>query len=216
MSCALCENRKPKRFCLAIHQRICSPCCGEQREVSLDCPSECVYLQQARQYEKPRPLEALDQTALFPAIDIGDQFLYEKQELIGGLMLGLAKSMRTNRHVFDPDLIAALTALARSYDTRVNAGLYYEPPLVNASQHSIVAELQSHLKEYREADEARLGALRWRDGDVLKALVVLLRMAQTRTSGRPKSRSFVDFLLQQFSEKVIVAPGEVPSGLIVP
>ncbi len=215
MSCALCETRKPKRFCLAIHQRICAPCCGEHREVSLDCPSECVYLQQARQYEKPRPLEALDQSALFPAIEIGDQFLYEKQDLIGGVMVALAKSLR-HRSTFDPDLIGALTALTRSYDTRVNTGLYYEPPLVNASQQSIAAELQAHLKEYRGRDEARLGAVRWRDSDVLKALVVVLRMAQSRTSGRPQSRSFVDFLLQQFSEKTIVAPGEVPSGLIVP
>jgi hypothetical protein len=216
VSCAICENRKQKRFCLAIHQRICPQCCGEQREVSLDCPSECVYLQQARQYEKPRPFETLDQSALFPAVDVSEQFLYEKQLLIGGLMFALAKRVRADRSAVDPDLIGALTALTRSYDTRVKAGLYYQPPLASPTQQAIAAEFEANLKEYREAEQARLGASELRDSDVLKALVFLLRMALSRTSGRPKSRSFVDFLLEQFAEKTIVAPGEVRSGLIVP
>jgi hypothetical protein len=216
VSCAICEIRKEKRFCPALHQRICPQCCGEQREVSLDCPSECVYLQQARQYERPRALEALDQNALFPAIDVGDQFLYEGSALIASCMLALAKSVRADRSIVDLDVIGALTALARSYDTRVNSGLYYEPPLTNVIQHSIAAEVQANLKGYREAEQAHLGASQLRDSDVLKALVVLLRIAHSRTSGRPKSRSFVDFVLQQWSEKATAAPGEVRSGLIVP
>ncbi|HYL16426.1 MAG TPA: hypothetical protein VEV41_25555, partial [Terriglobales bacterium] len=41
---------------------------------------------------------------------------------------------------------------------------------------------------------------RLRDSDVLKGLVFLVRMAHGRTSGRPKSRAFVDFLFTQFPE----------------
>ena len=52
MTCAICETRKEKRFCPAVHGRICPQCCGEQREVTLDCPSDCPYLQQAREHEK--------------------------------------------------------------------------------------------------------------------------------------------------------------------
>ena len=33
VSCEICHNRKEKRFCPAIHGRICPQCCGEQREV---------------------------------------------------------------------------------------------------------------------------------------------------------------------------------------
>ena len=65
MSCAICQTRKEKRFCLAVHGRICPQCCGEQREVTLDCPSDCVYLQQARQHEKPRAAEDLKGANLF-------------------------------------------------------------------------------------------------------------------------------------------------------
>ena len=54
MACAICNERKEKRFCPAMHAKICAQCCGEQREVTLDCPSDCPYLQQAREHEKRR------------------------------------------------------------------------------------------------------------------------------------------------------------------
>jgi len=57
--------RKEKRFCPAVHGRICAQCCGEEREVTIDCPSECVYLQQAREHEKARDLGELDRAAMF-------------------------------------------------------------------------------------------------------------------------------------------------------
>jgi hypothetical protein len=74
------------------------------------------------------------------------------------------------------------------------------------------------VKEYREAEQKHIGQTRLRDADVLRALVFLARMAQARTSGRPKSRAYVDFLYSQFPEKdsVIAAPGETPSRIIVP
>jgi hypothetical protein len=57
-----------------------------------------------------------------------------------------------------------------------------------------------------------------RDGDVLKALVFLLRLAHGRTSGRPKSRAFIDFLSAQFPEKepAVVGPQSAGSRIIVP
>src|SRR5713226_8758520 len=94
LSCAICEKRKEKRFCPAIHERICPQCCGEQREVTLDCPSECVYLQQARQHEKPRSMEGIDPSELFPNVEIGEQFLYRYEHLLMGLSYALAKTAR--------------------------------------------------------------------------------------------------------------------------
>ena len=65
MSCVICEKRKEKRFCPAVHGRICPQCCGEQREVTLDCPSDCVYLQQAREHEKPRGMNDVNPADIF-------------------------------------------------------------------------------------------------------------------------------------------------------
>jgi hypothetical protein len=217
LSCAICEKRKPKRFCPAIHGRICPQCCGEQREVTLDCPSDCVYLQQAREHEKPRALEELNQDALFPKVEIPNQFLYEQEHLILGLSYALAKSARADRSIRDSDLINALTALAKSYETLATSGLHYESPMASITQQAVASEIQKMVKEFREAEQKHLGYSRLRDSDVLRAVVFLLRMGLTRASGRPRSRVFVDFLQHQFAEpkSPIAAPDE-GSRIIVP
>lgn len=217
MSCAICETRKEKRFCPAVHGKICPQCCGEQREVTLDCPSDCVYLQQARQHERPRSLETLDRNALFPNVEIGEQFLYEQEHLILGLSFALAKSTKADRSIRDSDLIAALTALTASYETLASSGLHYESPGTNIVHQAIAAEIQNMVKEYREAEQKHTGTTRLRDSDVLRALVFLLRMGLTRTSGRPKARAFVEFLFAQFPEpqSAVAAPDEA-SRIIVP
>jgi hypothetical protein len=218
VSCAICEKRKEKRFCPAIHGRICPQCCGEQREVTLDCPSECVYLQQAREHEKPRSVDDLDQAALFPQVEIAEQFLYEHEHLILGLTYALAKSAQAGRLIKDTDLLAALAAMAKKQETLVNSGLHYETPTASLSQQAVVAEANKMLKEYREAEQKHLGYSRLHDSDVLRAFVFLLRLGHARTSGRPKARAFVDFVRAQFPEKesALAAPGEVGSRLIIP
>ena len=73
------------------------------------------------------------------------------------------------------------------------------------------------VKEYREAEQKHLGYSRLRDSDVLRALVFLVRLGSMRTSGRPKSRAFLEFVYGQFPEQesTIAAAGEV-SRIIVP
>ena len=201
-----------------MHARICAQCCGEQREVTLDCPSDCPYLQQAREHEKPRDVNELDRAALFPEVEISEQFLYEREHLLLGLSFALAKSARTNRALTDRDLIAALTSLAKSYETLVNSSLIYEQRTNNLEHQAITAEIEQMVKAFREEEQKHIGITRLRDPEVLKAVVFLLRLGLGRTSGRPKSRAFVDFLFAQFPEKhsAITAPEDAGSRIIVP
>ncbi len=255
MSCALCEERREKRFCPAVHGKICPQCCGEQREVTLDCPSECPYLLQSRQQARqqarehatahsnneradPRDLVALFPEVEIPDVEITEQFLYEREELIMGLSFALAKSARAERSLaghsladhsladhsladrplMDRDLIAALSSLAKSYQTLVNSSLIYAPQTSNLAHQSIAREVETMVREFREAEEKQLGYNRLRDADVLTALVFLLRMGLARTSGRPKSRAFVDFLFAQFPEKqsAIAGPEDAGSRIVIP
>lgn len=218
MSCAICEIRKEKRFCPAVHGRICPQCCGEQREVTLDCPSDCPYLIQAREHEKPRPADQIDPAALFLQVEVSEQFMYEKEHLLMGLTYALAKAARADRSLHDHDLIAALAMLASSYERRINSGLHYEQPLTSDSQRRAAAEVENMVKEYREAKQKHVGYSSLKDSEVLKALVFLLRLGNGRTSGRPKSRAFVEFLFAQFPEKesAVVTPQEAGSRIILP
>ena len=201
-----------------MHGRICPQCCGEQREVTLDCPHDCPYLIQAREHEKPRSADQIDPAALFLQIEVSDQFMYQHEHLLMGLTYALAKAARADRGLHDQDLIAALTVLAKSYERRVNSGLHYEQPLTSDSQRRAANELETMVREYREAEQKHVGYARLRDSEVLNALVFLVRLAHGRTSGRPKSRAFVEFVFAQFPEKEspVLAPQEAGSRIILP
>jgi hypothetical protein len=215
LSCAICHERKEKRFCPAVHDRICPLCCGTEREVTLDCPSDCPWLQQARQNENADHLRELDREALIPDVEVPEAFLYEWESLIGGLSFAVAKAARSDRGVYDRDVIEALTSLAKSYQTLVNSGLVVEQKTANLGQQAVAAEVRKMIEEYRELESKRLGYSRLREGDALKAVVFLLRLALGRTSGRPKSRPFLDFLSAQFPEKRPLEGG-AESRIIVP
>lgn len=218
MSCAICEIRKEKRFCPAVHGRICPQCCGEQREVTLDCPTDCPYLQQAREHEKPRPAGQFERESLFLQVEISEQFTYEREHLLMGLSYALHKAAHSDPSLNDRDLIAALSAMCTSYERLVNSGLHYEQPLTSGAQHAAAGQVETMLKQYREAEEKQRGYSTLRDSDVLKALVFLVRLGYGRTSGRPRSRAFIDFLSAQFPEKelAVVTPQDAASRIIVP
>ncbi len=203
-----------------MHGKICPQCCGEQREVTLDCPSDCPYLQQSREHASTHPEQTrqLDREALFPEIEIAEQFLYEREELILGLSFALAKSARSDRSLMDRDLVAAVSSLAKSYQTLVNSSIIYEEATANVAHQAIAREIETMVREFREAERQHMGETRLRDSDVLKALVFIVRLGLGRSSGRPKSRAFVDFLLGQFPEKQAAIAGAEAAGsnLIIP
>ena len=191
-------------------------CCGTEREVTLDCPSECPWLQQGRKNENADHLRELDREALLPQIEVPDTFLYQFEPLLGGLSFAIAKAARADRTLYDRDVTQALTAMAKSLETKVNSGLVYEEKNPNLSQQALTGELQRMIAEYREVEVKRLGSSRLKDSEVLKAIVFLLRLAIGRTSGRPKSRAFLDFLFAQFPEKTGAEEGAATSRIVMP
>ncbi len=114
MACSICEARKEKRFCPAVHGRICPTCCGEQREVTLDCPSDCPYLVQARRNEAERSRDEIDRDAMFAHVEVPERFVYEREPLLVGLTYGLVKCARDDRSINDREILGALSSLARS------------------------------------------------------------------------------------------------------
>jgi hypothetical protein len=199
VSCSICEKRKEKRFCPAVHGRICPQCCGEQREVTLDCPENCPYLQQARAHEQPRTLEQMKDEELFLEIEVEQRFYYEREPLIAGLLFALSRLGSAHRDWNDRDVIRALTAIARSYQRLTSSGIIYDESTTNPVHQAIADELRRRIEEYRKLEQQRLGFSNLKDSEVLKALVFLVRAAVKGTSGRPRSRAFLAELAAKFT-----------------
>jgi hypothetical protein len=202
MTCKICELRRPKRFCPAVRGQICSLCCGREREMTLDCPLDCEYLQEARKHDRPVPVDP-DQ---FPNQDIRitDTFLRDREQLL--LAMGravLAAALETPGAV-DYDVREALAALIRTYRT-LESGLYYETRPENPVAAELCRRIQEAVAEFRKAETERLQMTKTRDNDVLGLLIFLQRLEIDRNNGRKRGRAFVDFLRGQFP----AGPGEL-------
>jgi hypothetical protein len=198
LSCSLCETRKEKRFCPALHARICAACCGTHRELILDCPSDCSYLKQARRYDRFRP-ELFEDERWFAHVQVEEDLLDTHPVLLQILVDTITQSALANRSLRDRDVIDALTVLVRSFETRAHSGLHYEPTRPSLAQQAVIEELREVIADYDE-DSREIGDPHLRDSDALKALVFILRLALDRSSGRPLSRGFLDFLRTEFKK----------------
>ncbi len=210
MVCPLCEKRKAKRDCPAKGAKICSICCGREREVTIDCPFECPYLQESRLHEHKGNLDPKD----FPAkeIRIDENFLQENAVLLTVCGRSLLEGSSQTPGVVDGDTRQALDALIRTYQA-LESGLYYESRPVSLLAQRVVDHVQQQVREFRDREKHAQGMAQIRDGDVLRMLVFLQRMALDRDNTRPKGRAFLDFLrvhfpdFEQASPESLIIPG---------
>ena len=135
-----------------------------------------------------------------------------------GIWHTLARRYGADRSLTDRELIGALANMAKSYQTMVGSGLVYQEALPGLAQQAIMDALRLLLQEFRELEQKHLGHARLKDAEVLKALVFTLRMAHAQTSGRPRSRRFLDFLRERFPDMpaTIATADEPTSRIIVP
>jgi len=198
--CKLCEKRRARRYCPGVGGDICPVCCGTERENTIDCPSHCEHLQEARRHEKPPLLSEAD----LPNRDIRlkEEFLHDNERLVVSLALALTESMEKERAV-DSDAREALDALIRTYRT-LESGLIYETRPQNPYAAAIQQGLQQSVATIREEMTKETGMHTLRDADVLGTLVFLQRLELTHGNGRRRGRAFFDFLKGSFQPEPAV------------
>ncbi len=174
-------------------------CCATEREVTIDCPSDCPHLIASRQYEDER--REVDWSQLpFGDVKVSPSAFRGHETLLDTIAFAICDFAAQQRLLVDSDVIAALQALAESYQTLAN-GIYYEKPLDYRLQHELYTHLKDALGNYRKEEAARSAISSLRDGTVRDALIFFTQLGATRTNGRPKGRAFLDFLRSQFKWK---------------
>ena len=212
MSCPVCRKRKPSRFCPAKGEKICAICCGTEREVTIDCPSDCPYLRAARRYEldhrKPVPHDQLP----YPDVAFSPQLLEERRDLLAGLGYTILKFAEEHKALDDSGAFVAMNALAETYRT-LDTGIYYERAPDAPLALGLYEKLSQFLKGFQE-EATRTRMDRVKESEVFRLLVFLLRVGRHETNGRPRSRAFLDFLRIQFPRAA--ESKEEASRIIVP
>jgi hypothetical protein len=212
VSCPICEKRKAERFCPAKAEKICAVCCGIEREVTIDCPAGCTYLIAAHRYEDEHQRSIPAGTPLLDE-KIPQDIVYTHQQLMTALAFSIAKFCAAQPAAVDADILAALQALAQTYKT-LSSGIIYEKPPDALLPRELYAALTAFLGEIKKRQAERAPSSSFKEGDIFHLLVFLYRMGLLRTSGRPRSRRFIEFLRGQFPQAPELKREE--SRIIVP
>jgi hypothetical protein len=189
---------------------ICSICCGTEREVTVHCPLDCAYLQEARRHEE---LPVVDPDT-FPNRDIAisEKFLRGNEHLLALVGMSLLSVALNTEGAVDSDVQDALDSIVRTYRT-LESGLYYESRPANLIAGAIQARVQEEVEKFRKEMSAESGMNQIRDKDLLGVFAFLQRMELQQRNGRKLGRAFLDFLLAHFPPSI--EPGPSPS-LITP
>lgn len=194
--CELCEKRRARRDCPGIRGQICSICCGAEREVTISCPLDCPYLEEARRHE--RPAATPEQEPPSADIELSDAFLEENSHLLTLAAGGLLEAALQIPGAVDADVRDALASLVRTWRT-LESGLYYETFPTNPVASLIHQSVCRLLNETRDRVRRQQGYTPYRDADVLRVLVHLQQLEFYTNNGRPRGRAFIDFLRHNLS-----------------
>jgi hypothetical protein len=212
VSCPICEKRKAVRFCPAKGEKICAVCCGTEREVTIDCPSDCSYLVAAHRYEDGHQRSLPADTPLLDE-KIPQDIVYTHQQLMAALAFSIAKFCAVQPATVDADVLAALQSLAQTHKT-LSTGIIYEKPPQAPMPRELYAALVAFISEVKKQQSGRANSAVLKESEVFYLLVFLYRMGLLRTNGRPRSRRFIEFLRGQFPQSPELQREE--SRIIVP
>jgi hypothetical protein len=205
--CPICEKRRAERYCPAKGEKICAIDCGTEREITIDCPSDCGYLVAAHRWEQTHPKKLTEADLPFPDVSFAPDLIHARQPELSGLGFTVASFATDQRSLADVDVFAAVQALAETRRTLLS-GIYYEKPPeipVAAGLYAALAKFFEDEKKHA-ASHPEYPALK--DTEVFQLLVFFLRFGRLRSNGRPRSRAFITFLQSQFPPEAGVAKEE--------
>jgi hypothetical protein len=199
--CPICEKRRAERYCPAKGEKICAIDCGTEREVTIDCPSDCAYLIAAHRWELNHARQLPDEEIPFPDVSFPADMIHTRQAVLAGMGFAVLVHHAGERSLNDRDVFSALQAMAETYRTLLS-GIYYEKPPDNPVAAGLYAAFAKFFEEEKKdaGEHPQLPPLK--DTEIFHLLVFFLRFGKLRSNGRPRSRAFIEFLRAQFPSQV--------------
>jgi hypothetical protein len=211
--CPICNKRRAERYCPAKGEKICAVDCGTEREVTIDCPTDCSHLLAAHRWEESHPKPIADSEMPFPDVSFSAELIHARQGALSGLGYAVLLYAAEQKSLTDADVFAATQAIAETYRTLIS-GIYYEKPpggAVAAEFYAAIAKFIDGEKK-REAAHPQFSPLK--DSEIFHLLVFFLRFGRLRSNGRPRTRAFIEFLRAQTPRETGLAKEE--SRIIMP
>jgi hypothetical protein len=211
--CPICNKRRAERYCPAKGEKICAVDCGTEREVTIDCPSDCSHLVAAHRWEQSHPKPIAESDIPFPDVSFSEDLVHKRQYVLSGFIYTVQVYAMEKPPLDDSDVFAAVQALAETRRTLLS-GIYYEKPPEVPLAAGLYVALAKYLEDEKKhgAEHPEFPALK--ETEIFNLLVFFLRFGKLRSNGRPRTRAFLEFLRTQFPINAPAAKEE--SRIIIP
>ena len=150
MICPLCRQRKARRECPALHQTICTVCCGTKRLTEIDCPSDCPHLTAAREHPAAvvRRQQERDTAVMMPSV----RHLNERQQQLFFLFhTVIARHVSDGlARLVDADVADAAASIAKTIETAAR-GVIYEHAAESLPAQKLAGEMKAMLGEVQKS-----------------------------------------------------------------
>jgi hypothetical protein len=177
--------------------------------VEIDCPGSCVHLKAGRSYESDR--KPLDSELVARAKAFDQSFLNEYGHFLEALSRAVAEERLTSAWLVDADVMAVYKALHATMRT-LSGGIYYETLPEGTAGLSLFRKLKTFLDELMSpGPDAPHRPLRI--SEIVSLLDFLVLAVGVNSSGRPRSRQYLDWVTQASG---MPAPPAESSRLILP
>ncbi len=186
--CVHCRERKGKRSCPALHGFICPSCCGTHRLVRIQCPSDCVFLEQGETFQDWRRHER--------GLAHGREYVEERLRQLPGegpfafamaFDAFLYRLYRAEPALADSDVLGVLESLLNQLGRMV---------LVEASPNPLAVSLREALEEGPEFEE-----FREMPPEAKRAVIRTIADSVGRFGTEsPRGRGYFDFISRFFRE----------------
>ena len=205
--CPICNKRRAERYCPAKGEKICAVDCGTEREVTIDCPSDCSYLIAAHRWEQSHPKPLAEADVPFPDVAVPHDLIHLRSAALSALGYTVARYASAQRSLNDHDVFTAVQALAAARRTLLS-GIYYEKVPEIPVTAGLYAALVNFIEEEKKHAAEHPEYPGMKDGELFQLLVFFLRFGRLRSNGRPRTRAFLEFLRSQFPAEATAARDE--------
>lgn len=184
-TCQICDTRKPKRYCTSRGENICTQCCATEREVSINCPMECIYLQESRAHAKL----ALDASTMpHREVQIDDRFLQHADVTLILFSAFFSRAAMPIPNATDAEMRAAIEAVIQRFKGNP------APPEEAVALKIYDAFCAEYDKFRAEITKDQKAESVFSDETFVRVLVFIARVAHGHNNGRPLCRAFLHYL----------------------
>jgi hypothetical protein len=208
-TCPLCNERTAKRYCPAKAEPICAVCCGIKREIEIDCPGDCIHLQAGRSYEAEK--RALDPELSARVRSLNRDSFKQHTPILEGVTRQVVDERLSSQWLVDSDVLEVYRALTATLKTLSN-GIYYESLPDRPHQLPLYRRLKQYFDQLM-MPQANSASRTLKVSELLQIMDFLTLAAQLNSGSRPRSRRYLDLLVNMSSTSM---KSDQSSGLILP